>query len=130
MPIRDIVAMNASLANDYGATHGPNAPEEHELAIFDGDPSVEGVEVAEQPRATVTNDAGWADPENGQVARVVPVQMPDATAAYDADYWALIAGGVMWDYGPLTEPLEVTEAGPGPLVSPVIFYDESVGTEF
>ena len=130
MPIRDIAAMNASLDNDYGATHGPNAPASHELALFDGDPMTDGVELTGYGRATVANDATWAAAADGQKQTVAPVQMPDVAGEQDeATYWGLFDGTTMWDCAPLTESVQVTEAGPGPLVSPVIFYSDSLDEE-
>lgn len=136
MPIRDTAAMNASLDNDYGATHGPNAPDSHDLALFDDDPSLDGLELTDTDspgyaRVAIPNDATWAPAADGSKSLVVPAQMPDPTDAWvEATHWGLFDGSTLWDYGPLTEPLEVTAAGDGPLVSPVVFYDDSVGTEF
>jgi hypothetical protein len=139
MPIRDTAAMNASLDNDYGATHGPNAPASHDLALFDGDPMViddetglpvgvelTGVDSPGYARVTIAA-ADWEPAADGAKALTAPVQMPDATDAWtEATHWGLFDGSTLWDCGPLTEALEVTEAGTGPLVSPVVFYDESV----
>lgn len=141
MPIRDMAAMNASLDNDYGLTHGPNAPDSHDLALFDGDPMLfddDGVtplhaelDATTAPgygRVTIPNDAAWAAAADGAKALAAgTVQLPAPIDAWvEASHWALIADGVMWDCGPLTEVLEVTEAGDGPLVAPVVFYDDSV----
>jgi hypothetical protein len=138
VPIRDIAAMNASLDNDYGATHGPNVPASHELALFDLDPSAiddtTGTYIATEltgyGRATITNDATWAAAADGQKQTVAPVQMPDVAGEQDeATFWGLFDGTTLWDYGPLTEAVEVTEAGPGPQVIPVIFYSDSLDDE-
>ena len=130
MPIRDTAAMNASLDNDYGSTHGPNAPASHDLALFDGDPMLDGVELDSTSapgyaRVSIAA-ADWAAAADGQKALVAPVQLPDPTDAWlEATHWALLDGSTMWDCGPLTEPLEVTGASSdGPLVSPVVFYDD------
>lgn len=139
MPIRDTAAMNASLNNDYGATKGPNAPASHELALFDGDPMIDaldggGVEVAAldcpgYARVTLANDAGWLAAADGMKKRAALAQFPATTGEWltPVTHWALIAsGGVVWDCGPLTEPLEVTGAGDGPEVAVTVFYDDSV----
>jgi hypothetical protein len=146
MPIRDVAAQNASLDNDYGATHGPNAPDSHELALFDADPTVDGVELADTTevddgaggtttvangyaRVTVTNDATWAAADGGRKETVDPVQFADAVAAWEtARYWALIdpVTGYVWDCAPLAAPVDVSVAGPGPAVVPAIFFDSYV----
>lgn len=131
MPIRDLAAMNASLDNDYGTTHGPNAPASHDLALFDGDPLLDGVELTDvdspgYARVSIPA-ASWAPAVDGQKSLTAPAQLPDPTDAWvEASHWALLDGSTMWDCGPLSEVLEVTAAGDGPLVSPVVFYDDSV----
>lgn len=151
MPIRDVAAQNASLDNDYGATHGPNAPAVHYLALFSGDPMVDvaeggGVEIASTTdvddgaggtttvangyaRVAVANDATWAAADGGRKETVDPVQFADALAEWPATvtHFALLdAGGVMWDCAPLADPVDVTGAGPGPAVVPAIFFDDYV----
>lgn len=128
MPIRDVAAMNASLDNDYGTTRGPNAAASHDLALFVGDPLTDGVEVTGggYARATIAA-ADWAPAADGMKETTAPVALPNTTAEWPdaATHWALFAGTVMWDCGPLTEPLEVTGASAGPLVAVAVFYDDS-----
>ena len=129
MPIRDTAARNASLDNDYGTTRGPNAAASHALALFNGDPLVDGVELSGGGYARVTVlAADWAAASDGMKSPTNPQTFPATTAAWPnpATHWALYAGSVMWDCGPLTEPLEVTGPGPGPTVGITVFYDETV----
>lgn len=132
MPIRDVAAMNASLDNDYGTTRGPNAAASHDLALFVGDPLLGGVEVTGGGYARVAvAAAAWAAAVDGMKETTNPVAFPATTAAWAnaATHWALYAGTVMWDCGPLVEPLEVTGAGSGPLVQVAVFYDDSATSE-
>lgn len=137
MPIRDTAAMNRSLDNDYGTTRGPNAADSHLLALWDGDPMLDvseggGVEVVGGGYARVTVlPADWLPAVDGRKALAAPKQFPTVTAEWPegAEYWALIDGGdgvTMWDCGPLTEALEVTGPGPGPLVTVAVYYDDAV----
>lgn len=133
MPIRDVAAQNASLDNDYGATHGSNSPSSHLLALFAGDPTIAGVELASTggyARVTVANDATWAASVSGLKTTVAPVAFAAATAAWSdtATHWALLDSvGVMWDCARLSAPITVTAAGPVPTVSPEIFFESWLG---
>lgn len=130
MPIRDQAAMNRSLDNDYGSTRGPNAPAAFEVALFFGDPTLGGVELAGNGYApgSLDNGTGWLAAADGVKRTVTPVPFPDATAAWStATHWALRdpITGLWWEYARLVEPLEVTTAGPGPTVALAIFYDNN-----
>lgn len=144
MPIRDTSAMNRSLDNDYGSTRGPNAADSHLLALFDGNPMLSvddggGVEItnADNPgyaRVTVDQDTDWLPAENGMKSLVSPKQLPATTGQWldSPSHWALLDGAddsVMWDCGPLSEPLEVTGAGAGPLITFSVFYDDAITEE-
>lgn len=128
MPLLSVEAMNASLDADY-------ATNDHELALFISDPFLEAdpedVEVSGggYARATV-EPADWSAAANGQKATPTPVQLPSTTGAWldDATHWGLwdTVEGCWRDAGPLAAPLEVTGAGAGPMVSPVIYYDDAV----
>lgn len=143
MPIRDVAAMNKSLDNDYGTTRGPNAPSSHKLALFDGDPMIAeidggGVEITNvnnpgYARVTV-NPADWLAAANGMKSLAAPKQLPATTGQWldSPSHWALLDGSdnvTMWDCGPLSEPLEVTGAGSGPLVTFSVFYDDAITEE-
>lgn len=143
MPIRDTAAQNKSLDNDYGATHGPNAPTNFEVALFIGDPMLDGIEVTPTSeteagtvangylRADLANDASWAAAVDGLKTTAASVQFPTTLAEYPGTvtHFALIDAAdstTMWDCAPLVEPLDVTSAGAGPAVSLTVFYDDAV----
>lgn len=129
MPIRDQAAMNRSLDNDYGTTRGPNAPDAFEVALFDEDPTLDGVELAGNGYARGAQDNDdWLPSADGLKATVAPVAFPDATAAWTtARYWGLYdpITATWWEYARLVEPLDVTAAGPGPTLALAIFYDNN-----
>lgn len=143
MPIKDEAAMNASLNNDYGATKGPNSPSSHSLALFVGDPQLEvadggGYEISAiscpgYARVAISNDASWAPAADGMKQTAESVEFPAPTDEWveEPTYWALIAPGeVIWDTGPLTEPMQITSASTeGILIRPVIFYSDAVTEE-
>lgn len=133
MPIRDVAAQNASLDNDYGATHGPASPDAHELALFAGDPMTDGVEItgAGYAPAAVSNDSAWPAADNGSKSRDVTFAAP--TGEWDeATHWLLRdpVTGAGWDCAPFDEPLDVTAASDtGPLVTVQIFHPDSIADE-
>jgi hypothetical protein len=129
MPLRDTAAMNASLDNDYGTTRGPHSPSSHSLALFAGDPMVDGVELSghgyTRPNVLATK---WLAAADGMKSTDGPVQFANATSAWpdDATHWGLFDGDTLWDCAPLVEPLSVTAAGTGPRVTVTVFYDDAV----
>jgi hypothetical protein len=130
MPIRDVEAQNASLDNDYGPNHGPASPDAHELALFAGDPMIDGTEITGlgYTPAAVSNDADWPDAAGGSKTR--DIQMAAPTGEWDeADHWLLRdpVTGAGWDCAALQEPLNVTAAsGTGPLITVQIFHADAV----
>jgi len=133
MAIKDVAAQNASLANDYGPNHGPASPDAHELALFNGDPMFDGVEITGPgyAPATVSNDAGWPDPDGGAISRSITYGAP--TGPWDeATHWLLRdpVTGDGWDCSALTEPLNVTDASDdGPVVIVTIFHPDALTDE-
>lgn len=143
MPIRDLAARNASLNNDYGATHGPNSPDSFEVALFTGDPMTDGVEIADTTdteefgvipngyaRVVIDNDGPTFPPAVDAVKSSIAIQFPDALAEYpdSVTHWALIDAAdstTMWDCAALIEPYEQTTAGPGPNPVLSVFFDDS-----
>lgn len=105
-----------------------------ELVLFDADPSLDGVELDDvtapgyAPASIAPVD--WAPADSGEKSLTAPAEVGTPTDAWiEAGYWGLRdpSTGELGDYGPLTEPLAVTEASPdGPLVAPVVFYADSV----
>lgn len=137
MAIRDQAAMERSLDNDYGATAGPHAPASFQVALFDGDPSVEGVELrtlnddnepTNYSRVTIFQE-DFGPAEEGVKALLEPVTFPAPAAEWDtATHWGLYdpVEGLWWDCAPFQDPLEVTAASnKGPVVSLAIFYDDN-----
>lgn len=131
MPIRDIEAMNQSLANDYG-TAPTLRPPSHELALFAGDPMDDGVEITGGGYARVQIDAAdWNDPEDGAISTINPVIFPSPTEEWSdtITHAALIYEGVVWDCMPLGEGLDVTGAGDGPSIDLEIFHADTILSE-
>lgn len=127
MPIRDAIARRKSLRNDYGTDAAADAPASHDLALFAGDPMLDGVEVTGggYARAEVL-PADWEDDDTEAIFAIV--QFPDATAAWDiATHWALYgADGNWWDCGEFASPMNVAGAGPGPEARVPIFYADAI----
>jgi hypothetical protein len=137
MPLLSTTAMCRSLDDDYGTGRAAGTPASHELVLFYDDPSLQDdptdVELSGggYARVTIANGSAWAPAADGLKTTVAAVQLPDTTAEWvnEATFFGLYgADGHWWDYGPLTSPLEVTGAGPGPLVTPTVFYDDAVST--
>lgn len=143
----DVAAQSASLANDYGATRGINAPTSFELALFIGDPTGDGVEVDDETtlvdedtgvetvvangyaRITVANDGTNFPPADAEGVLTTPVltfpvsleEYPDAVT-----HWQLYAAGdVAWDSGALPRDQRITidAAGVTPRLTLSIFYN-------
>lgn len=134
MPIRDVAAQNSSLDNDYGVSAGPNAPSEHELAIFAGDPLLDGAELTDADcpgysRLTV-EQGDWPAAADGAKTLSVNLYAPTGEWSTVGTHWALIAAGeVVWDCGEFVDPVVVTGAGDGPLVVVTVFYDNDLGLD-
>lgn len=138
MPIGDVAAQNASLANDYGATKGPNAAASFSLELWAGDPGNGGVQMdaaGGYAPVTVTNDGtNFPAPDGGQiVAAVQTFATPTGewTAGGNPDvatHWLLrdTATGAAWDYGALGDEISVEAAGTAVTVQPVIFYNGGI----
>lgn len=140
MPIRDVEAMNASLDNDYGATHGPNAPAGYDLALFSGDPmipAIEGGGVEADPtgypgyaRVPVAHSA-FPAAADGMKAVSVLGPTPTGEWADEITHWGLFWTGtnILADNGPFTEALDITSAGAPPAINFAVYYDDSVTQE-
>lgn len=127
MSLRSIEATNRSLDNDYGTTAADDTPTTHDLALFNGDPMLDGVEVTAggYARRTIAQ-ADWAAAAGGAKQPSTSIQFPDATEAWgQITHYALHGSdGNWWDCGPLTTSIQVSGAGAGPLVLPVVYYDD------
>jgi hypothetical protein len=130
VPLVSIAAQNASLDGDYGTTRGPHAADSHELALYDDDPVLGGVELADSDcpgyaRVPVAPE-DWAAAVGGAKGTTLPVQFQDATGdwARQARFWALIDAAdhvTIWDSAELNISVNVL-TGSGPAVQPTVFY--------
>ena len=119
MPITDVSQMNLSLDLFYGTGRGSLAADSHELALYVGDPQLDGVEIVEADnpgyaRAAVL-PADWPDASQGAKSALVVFDDPTDAWSDAPNYWQLIdpVTGDLADGAPLEEPLIVT--GPGDL---------------
>jgi hypothetical protein len=143
MGLLSIAAQNATLDHDYGASKAADAPAAFELALFNGDPTLGGVELdaaGGYARVTMASDGTNFPPaENGQkvCAEVTfPTPTDEWTAAGVADtatHWVLFdaATGDAWDYDELTAEVNVErDEDTGELIAvtvtvqPIIFYGD------
>lgn len=125
MPLLDVQEINDSLERDFRSSV---APASRELALFHGDPAIDGVELAGggYGRQTIVK-ADWLPAANGEITHT-PKTFGDATAPWvEADFWAHYIGGRIADYGTFDPPLIVTAAGPGPVVQTTIYFDDITG---
>lgn len=124
MPLRDQVMQERSLDLFYDT-----APNPFELALFDDDPDLGGIELAGSgyARGTVTA-ADWNPAAEGKkVTDPIPVGAP--TGAWNTARWAGLYDPVAaaWaDVVPLEEELDVTDAGAPPTISIAVFYDTNL----
>lgn len=145
----DVAAQCASLANDYGATRGPNSAAEFDLELWIGDPNGTGYEVPTSTVLVDENTGAESTVANGYVAPVVandgtnfppadpasgvlttPVfAAPVSTEEYPeaVTHWLLRdrATGNAWDSGalPRDQRITVDAAGVTPRLSLAIFYN-------
>jgi hypothetical protein len=133
MAIRDLAAQQAFLDNVYGSSAGSHSPSTWELALFAGDPvtddtAVEADSTSCPGYARVTfAQSVWAATDSEGVKRLTsPRTLPSPTDewALTLTHWALFSGSdhvTMWNADALLVPLDVTAAGAGPSVDPVVF---------
>lgn len=120
----DVIAQDLSLDNDYGATHGPNSPDEHEVMLLGADGlELDSVTSPGYERAIVTA-ADWPPASGGSKSVRVTFAPPEAEWEPIAG-WQLIdaSTGVRWEAGALYDPLYVTDAsGEGPVITITVSY--------
>ena len=124
----DIAAMNAILDFTFGIDAHPDAPTSHSLALYYGDPRDGGVEITGGGYARVTVAAAdWNPAADGQKA-TDQKQFPATTDAYSssATHWGLLDGSTLWSSGEFVDPIVVTGAGNGPLVTAVVRWADSI----
>jgi hypothetical protein len=148
MAIRDVLAQNASLDNDYGANHGPQAPTNLELTLWFGDPMitpddtdeladvVPGIEAdavdypGYVPAAAPNNGTTFPDAAADGAITSIPITFADPTDEWltQIDHWAWRDADtdVVWDTGAIDPPLVITSSGDGPVVIPTVFHPDSL----
>lgn len=129
MAIIDVEAMNASLANDYGPTRGPQAADSHEIALYDAHPWQGGVEIEGDgyTRATIL-PADWSVPEDGATSADGLFGAPTGPGDWDqATHWVAVdpATDVRWDADALSEPLVVTAGGTAPQITVTVYHPDA-----
>lgn len=144
--IGSLAAQCASLANDYGATHGPNSPASFEVALFIVDDDNGGLievptttEVEDEDTGVVSTVAnGYArapapndgtifpapDPATGVLTTPPIPGFPASTAEYPGDVvaWALYDAATQaeWDWNYLAKGQEITVTDAGIVPMPVL----------
>ena len=146
MPMLSYAEQAALLDSYWGDGKGTGAPATFELALFNGDPTLGGVEmdsVGGYAAVSITNDGtnfpAAADGQKVCAEQTFPTPTGEWTAAGVADtgtHWVLrdSSTGTVWDYDVLTEEVNVEiddDTGQivgGPVkVQPIIYYgDQSV----
>lgn len=129
MALVSIAAQNASLSFSYGASKAAGAPATFELALFAGDPSTTGTELAATggyARVSVTNNGtNFPAPSDGQLTGALQT-FPTSSAAWSAvaTHWALIdaATDEVWDADALEQEIEVNASGVTPTARPIVYY--------
>ncbi len=127
MPIRDVSAQTKALRFCFGADRSALAPDAFEVVLFSDSEFTTELDPIDCPgyvRADLDSD-DITDFEDGAVT--IPVQFADVTGEWTtgvlgAGLWDPVAGE-MYDVVELSEPLEVTGPGDGPLVVLTVFYD-------
>lgn len=128
MPFVDDAAKNAALDALYGVNASTAMPATFEVALFAGDPRVDGVELDDTmggyARVACDNDATmWNGAADG-IKESAPVEFPDATDAWSdtADWWVIMVDDAPFDCGRLSEPITITGARPGPVVTLTVYF--------
>jgi len=133
MTLISTAAQNKSLANDYGASKGPNAASAHKVRLYVGDPAAGGSELASTGGYTppvLSNDGtGWPSTPSAGAITSAPVTFATSTAA-----WASVpthfllednTTGDAWDSGPLANEIVVDQAGTVVTATLTVFYNSS-----
>lgn len=114
MPLIDVAAQDYFLDAMWATAPGALL----EVGLLTGDPRVGGVELTSEGAyervAVVVYDGFWMASIDG-LKRSELIAFPDTTGPWPtaATWEGIWVDGVLWDAGPLTDPVVVTEAGPG-----------------
>ena len=122
----DVAEQNSILRAGWGPDQAAHRPASWDLALFNGDPTQDGVEVSGGGYVRQTIDAGdWSTPVAGQMAAAW-VEFPAPSGAWSpstATHWALYDGTTLGASGPLADGgVTVESANPagGPKVQVVL----------
>ena len=106
--IRDTAAQNATLDALLGDARAAGVPASFSLALFDGDPMGDGVEISGggYARVTVANTtAVWGAAANGEKVSTPITLAGTSTYATAATHWCLFDGTTGWFTGELDEAI-------------------------
>ena len=129
MPVDSTAARNAFLLNSLGPNRGPATPATLEVAMFMGDPNLDGVEVTTAGAARVTWDSDdWEVASDEEIQTTADVVFPDPTDEYPdtVTHWAAFKTGETdhWLSNVLSEGIDVTSAGDGVAIRPTLPFDD------
>lgn len=122
--LRDQVMQERSLDLFYDT-----APNPFELALFDDDPDLGGLELTGNGYARGLVTTGDWTPATGGVKSTAPITMPAPTGEWQTARWVGLYDPISeaWaDVVPLAEELDVTAAGDAPLIVVSVFYDNNL----
>lgn len=122
--LRDQVMQERSLDLFYDT-----APNPFEVALFDGDPDIGGVELDGNGYARGSLAATDWNPASDGVKTSDPVAVGSPSGDWSTALWVGLYDatvGAWADVVPLAEPLDVTGAGDPPLVAVSVFYDNNL----
>lgn len=126
----DMSVKNLLLDKAYGTTRATGLPGTHTGRLYYGDPRDGGTEITGGGYAAITVAAAdWLAAADARKA-TVPLQMVDATGEWssEATHWALWDGADRWDVAAFEEPVQVTAAGPGPVVVFAVLWGDDMIT--
>lgn len=125
MPISDSAERVNFITSYYGATG--TVPTSFDVALFNGDPTFDGVEITGPGYARVTianNGTTWTTSGDQVVAEVT---FPAPTGAWDeATHFGLYNGAALGETDAFDSPLDVTGAGAAPVVEVVIYFGDTI----
>jgi hypothetical protein len=111
-----VTAEDGALAGIYGDDRGSTAPSSFDAALYVGDPTASGVEVAGTGYAAVTianTTANFGTPSGGQLGPIV-IDFGTGNADWGTpDHWALKDGsGNFWNVQAIASPAAIATGDP------------------
>jgi len=130
MPLLTPEARIQFLSLRLGPTRAAGSPDSYDVALFDDDPAIGGVEISGPgyARAIVLADDFTLEGEEFSVMATFPAP----TDAWDEANVAVLydpVTGYAWDSVPLQEPVVIGEAGPAPLLQLSIYFGDALTDE-